>query len=57
VKLKSFLSPANVGVDNSRIIADKIRGAELLIVPDANHSVHIEKPEIVLGRIIEFLQN
>lgn len=57
MKLKSFLSPANVGVGNSRIIADKIRGAELLVVPDANHSVHIEKSEIVLGRIRDFLQD
>ncbi|KAF3398842.1 Proline iminopeptidase [Talaromyces pinophilus] len=43
--------------DNSRIIVDGIPGAELLIVPDANHSVHIEKPEIVLKRIRDFLKH
>ncbi|EED17052.1 proline iminopeptidase, putative [Talaromyces stipitatus ATCC 10500] len=41
--------------ENSRIIAERIPGAELLVVSDANHSVHIEKPETVLGRIKEFL--
>jgi pimeloyl-ACP methyl ester carboxylesterase len=52
----AFDVSADVGVDNSRVIADGISGAELLIVPDANHSVHIEKPDIVLGQIREFLQ-
>lgn len=49
--------PADVGIENSRIIADGIPGADLLIVPGANHSVHIEKPEIVLKRIREFLKD
>lgn len=53
----AFDITADAGLDNSRIIVDGIPGAELLIVPDANHSVHIEKPEIVLKRIRDFLKD
>ncbi|KAJ3529865.1 hypothetical protein NM208_g9568 [Fusarium decemcellulare] len=42
--------------DNSRLIADKIKNAELLEVPGANHSVHIEKSDLVLAKIREFLE-
>jgi pimeloyl-ACP methyl ester carboxylesterase len=36
-------------------IAKAIPGAELWIVPDANHSVMIEKPDVVNPRVLEFL--
>jgi proline iminopeptidase len=39
----------------SRIIADKVPGAEYLEVPGANHPVHAEKPEIVLPAIRDFI--
>ncbi|KAI1064483.1 hypothetical protein LB506_007974 [Fusarium annulatum] len=43
-------------LDNSRLIADRIRNAELLVVPGANHSVHIEKTDLVISRIRQFLE-
>lgn len=52
-----YLGSLLICIDNSRIIADGIRGAELVIVPDANHSVHIEKPEVVLQRITDYLKD
>lgn len=39
----------------SRIIAAAIPGAELHEIPDANHAVHIQKKEVVLPLIREFL--
>ncbi|KAJ4244183.1 hypothetical protein NW762_014564 [Fusarium torreyae] len=41
--------------DNSRLIADRIKDAELFVVPGANHGVHIEKTDIVISKIKEFL--
>lgn len=41
--------------EQSRIIADGIQGARLVIVPGANHSVHLEKNDIVLGAVRELL--
>ncbi|KAK7739692.1 hypothetical protein SLS53_005660 [Cytospora paraplurivora] len=37
--------------ENSRLIAAKVPNAELFIVEGANHSVHAEKPELVLSKI------
>ncbi|KUI66322.1 Proline iminopeptidase [Cytospora mali] len=37
--------------ENSKLIATRVLGAELFVVEGANHSVHAEKPEIVLGKI------
>lgn len=39
----------------SRLIADSIPGAELLVVDGANHSVHHEANELVIARIRDFL--
>jgi hypothetical protein len=36
---------------------DRIPHSELLLVPNANHSVHLEKNEIVLTAIRKFLQD
>jgi pimeloyl-ACP methyl ester carboxylesterase len=44
------------GPDNSRLIADRIDNAELLVVPGANHSVHVEKTDLVISKIREFLE-
>ncbi|WQF81168.1 Putative alpha/beta hydrolase-1, peptidase S33 [Colletotrichum destructivum] len=41
--------------ENSRLIAERIPGAELVLVEGANHGVHAEKPDLVLGRIREHL--
>lgn len=43
--------------EQSRIIADGIQGARLVIVPGANHSVHLEKNDIVLAAVRELLAN
>ncbi|MDF0603528.1 alpha/beta hydrolase [Psychromarinibacter sp. C21-152] len=40
----------------SRLIAQSIPGAELMEVEGANHPVHIEKSELVLGRIRKFME-
>ncbi|KAI8245083.1 Proline iminopeptidase [Colletotrichum sp. SAR 10_99] len=37
--------------ENSKLIAEKIPGAELFMVENANHGVHAEKPEVVLPKI------
>ncbi|KAJ3963230.1 hypothetical protein N0V92_000055 [Colletotrichum tropicale] len=37
--------------ENSKLIAEKIPGAELFMVDNANHGVHAEKPEVVLPKI------
>ena len=41
--------------ENSKIIADKIPDAKLFVVEGANHSVHAEKSDLVLGEIRAFL--
>ncbi|KAK1975146.1 Alpha/Beta hydrolase protein [Colletotrichum cereale] len=41
--------------DNSKLIVERIPGAQLFLVEGANHGVHAEKPELVLGRIREHL--
>jgi pimeloyl-ACP methyl ester carboxylesterase len=41
--------------DHTEEIAQAIPGAQLWIVPDANHSVMIEKPEVVNPRVLDFL--
>ncbi|EFQ35322.1 hypothetical protein CGRA01v4_13388 [Colletotrichum graminicola] len=41
--------------ENSKLIAERIPGAKLYQVEGANHGVHAEKPELVLGRIREHL--
>ena len=40
--------------EHTEAIARAIPGAKLWIVPDANHSVMIEKPEVVNPRVLEF---
>lgn len=37
--------------ENSKLIAERIPGARLLLVDGANHGVHVEKPEVVLPEI------
>ncbi|OLN81968.1 Proline iminopeptidase 4 [Colletotrichum chlorophyti] len=41
--------------ENSKLIAERVPGAELFLVEGANHGVHAEKPELVLGRIRKHL--
>ncbi|KZL79967.1 proline iminopeptidase [Colletotrichum incanum] len=41
--------------ENSKLIAERIPGAELFMVEGANHGVHAEKPELVLGKIRKHL--
>ncbi|RMJ13481.1 hypothetical protein CDV36_006863 [Fusarium kuroshium] len=41
--------------DNSKIISERVKNAELFVVAGANHSVHVEKSDIVLSKIREFL--
>ncbi|KAI3393174.1 hypothetical protein diail_4662 [Diaporthe ilicicola] len=38
-------------LENSKLIAERVPGARLLIVDGANHGVHAEKPEVVLPEI------
>ena len=40
----------------SRLIADGIPGARLMVVEGANHPVHIEKNALVLGAVRDFLR-
>jgi proline iminopeptidase len=49
--------PANLrlSVEHSQEIAREVPNAELLVVKDANHSVHLEKNELVLRKMAEFL--
>ncbi|PSN70255.1 alpha/beta-hydrolase [Corynespora cassiicola Philippines] len=42
-------------LENSKLIAKNIPRAELFIVEGANHSVHVEKPDLVIGKIRDFL--
>ncbi|KDN68045.1 hypothetical protein CSUB01_08289 [Colletotrichum sublineola] len=41
--------------ENSKLIAERIPGADLFLVEGANHGVHAEKPELVLRKIREHL--
>ncbi|KAK1470683.1 hypothetical protein CCUS01_00798 [Colletotrichum cuscutae] len=41
--------------ENSKLIAERIPGARILLVEGANHGVHAEKPEVVLGEIRKHL--
>jgi len=43
--------------ENSKFIATKIPQAELFVVKNANHSVHLEKNDEVIARIRDFLEN
>lgn len=43
-------------VNQSRVIASGIPGAELDVIEGANHPVHIEKNELVLGKIRDFIE-
>jgi len=40
----------------SREVADGIRGAQLWVVEGCNHSVHLERTELVIARIRQFLE-
>lgn len=40
-----------VHLENSKTIAAKVPNAELFLVAGANHSVHTEKPELILDKI------
>lgn len=48
-------APIDRLVEYSRIIAELVPDAELLVVPGANHGVHIERPDIVLNAIRKLL--
>lgn len=52
VGANDWICPPN----QSHVIASAIPGAELLVVEGANHPVHIEKKELVLARIRDFLR-
>ena len=52
VGLEDWICPPS----QSRIIAKGIPGSTLLEVPGANHPVHIEKAEIVMPAIRDFLR-
>jgi 3-oxoadipate enol-lactonase len=43
------------GASFARIIADRIRGARLAVIPDAGHAVVIERPAEVAAALAEFL--
>lgn len=43
--------------DQSKIMADGIPDSKLLVVKDANHSVHHEKNELVISEIRSFLSS
>ncbi|KAJ4387340.1 hypothetical protein N0V93_007929 [Gnomoniopsis smithogilvyi] len=43
--------------ENSKIIAARVPQSEIIVVEGANHSVHIEKPDIVLARIRRHLDS
>jgi proline iminopeptidase len=42
--------------ENSKLIAKEINDAELFVVENANHSVHVEKNELVLKKIRSHLE-
>ncbi|TEA20434.1 Proline iminopeptidase [Colletotrichum sidae] len=42
--------------ENSKLIAERVPGAELFLVEGANHGVHAEKPEVVLPKIRSHLE-
>jgi pimeloyl-ACP methyl ester carboxylesterase len=44
-----------LATEHSQEIAREVPNAELLVVEDANHSVHLEKNELVLKKMAEFL--
>jgi len=48
---EDWICPPN----HSRLIAECVPKGELLEVPNANHAVHVEAPEIVIPKIREFL--
>jgi len=39
----------------SKLIAEQVKGAELFMVENANHSVHVEAKDRVLARVRQFL--
>ncbi|ODV82617.1 hypothetical protein CANARDRAFT_184654, partial [[Candida] arabinofermentans NRRL YB-2248] len=41
--------------EQSELIHSLIKDSKLLVIPDANHSVHVEKKEIVIAEIVKFL--
>ena len=49
------MQTAESTTENSKAIVERVPDAELLIVPGANHGVHIEKPDIVLSAIRKHL--
>lgn len=44
-----------IATENSEQIAENIPNAQLLVVQNANHSVHIEQTELVLDKVRDFL--
>lgn len=43
--------------ENSEFIVSKIPNAKLFVVENANHSVHLEKNELVISRIRDHLKS
>ncbi|MEY1673498.1 alpha/beta fold hydrolase [Gordonia sp. ABKF26] len=43
------------GVDESRLLADQIPGAQLRIVPDAGHAAIQEQPDVVADHVLDFV--
>ncbi len=48
---KDLLTP----LEGSKVLAEKIPKSTLKIIPDIGHAINIEKPEVLLGYILEFL--
>jgi pimeloyl-ACP methyl ester carboxylesterase len=46
---------ALVPPDNGRILAERIPGAELVLVPDANHVLMTDQPELVAKTLLDWL--
>jgi pimeloyl-ACP methyl ester carboxylesterase len=42
------------GVDESRLLADRIPGARLVVVPGAGHAALTERPAAVAGAVLDF---
>jgi len=43
-------------VERSRIMAERVEGAELVVIPDSAHLPTLEQPEIVTAALVDWLQ-
>lgn len=42
--------------DHSRVLKNTIPGAQLLVVPESNHSIVFDRPELISEEILKFLE-